>query len=101
MIETFTRKMPTDEMFTGETSLKKWVEESLRVAVTEVVDAELLSSEEEEGAKYAAKTKCISSIMSLALKCATDIPEERMKVKDALVDLQKIRTNFLMDVQEF
>ncbi|KAH9747807.1 protein kinase domain-containing protein [Citrus sinensis] len=101
MIETFTRKMPTDEMFTGETSLKKWVEESLRLAVTEVVDAELLSSEEEEGAEYAAKTKCISSIMSLALKCATDIPEERMKVKDALVDLQKIRTNFLMDVQEF
>lgn len=100
MIETFTRKKPTDEMFTGEMSLKKWVEESLRLSVTEVVDAELLSREEGGEADYAAKKNCISSIMSLALKCATDIPEERMKIKNALVDLKKIRTNFLMDVQE-
>ncbi|KAH9722890.1 hypothetical protein KPL70_006885 [Citrus sinensis] len=29
LMETFTRKKPTDEMFTGEMSLRRWVKESL------------------------------------------------------------------------
>ncbi|ESR62166.1 hypothetical protein CICLE_v10018259mg, partial [Citrus x clementina] len=98
MMETLTRRKPTDEMFTGEMCLKHWVEESLPDAVTDVIDANLLSGEEE--ADVAAKKKCMSSVMSLALKCSAEIPEERMSIKDALVDLKNIKTKFLKDVQQ-
>lgn len=101
MMETFTRRKPTNEMFTGEMSLKQWVAESLPGAVTEVVDANLLSREDEEDADdFAAKKTCISYIMSLALKCSAEIPEERINVKDALADLKKIKKMFLMNVQQ-
>lgn len=97
-METLTRRKPTDDMFTGEVCLKHWVEESLPDAVTDVIDANLLSGEEE--ADIAAKKKCMSSVMSLALKCSEEIPEERMNVKDALANLKKIKTKFLKDVQQ-
>ncbi|XP_024045857.1 probable LRR receptor-like serine/threonine-protein kinase At3g47570 isoform X3 [Citrus clementina] len=101
MMETFTRRKPTDEMFTGEMSLKQWVAESLPDAVTEVVDANLLSREDKEDADdFAAKKTCISYIMGLALKCSAEIPEERINVKDALADLKKIKKMFLMNVQQ-
>ncbi|GAY66918.1 hypothetical protein CUMW_252620 [Citrus unshiu] len=43
LMETFTGKKPTDEMFTGEISLKNWVNESLPHALTDVVDANLMT----------------------------------------------------------
>lgn len=101
MMETFTRKKPTEEMFTEEMSFKQWVAESLPDAVTEVVDANLLSREDEEDADdFAAKKTCISYIMSLALKCSAEIPEERINKKDALADLKKIKIMFLTNVQQ-
>jgi LRR receptor-like serine/threonine-protein kinase FLS2 len=42
LIETFTRKKPTNNIFAGEMSLKRWVEESSAYSVTKVVDAYLL-----------------------------------------------------------
>ncbi|EOY13281.1 Uncharacterized protein TCM_031805 [Theobroma cacao] len=47
LIETLTRKKPTDEMFVGEMSLKHWVTESLPSVLTEVVDGNLLISSKE------------------------------------------------------
>lgn len=101
MMETFTRKRPTDEMFTEEMSLKRWVEVSLPLVVTEVVDADLLSRGGGGGeeADFAAEKNCISSIMQLALKCSAEIPHERMNIKDALFDLEKIKSSYIMDVQ--
>jgi LRR receptor-like serine/threonine-protein kinase FLS2 len=45
LMETFTRKKPTHDMFVGEMSLKCWVEDSLCLLVTKVVDAYLLRTE--------------------------------------------------------
>ena len=85
-------------MFEGEMSLKRWVEESSPHSLSEIVDANLLGREEE--ADFIAKKACVSSIMSLALKCSADIPGERINVKDALVALKKIKTKFVKDVQQ-
>ncbi|KAJ0106211.1 hypothetical protein Patl1_19201 [Pistacia atlantica] len=93
-METFTRKKPTDKMFTGEMSLKHLVESSLSHAVIEVVDANLLR--EQNG--FAAKVKCMVSIMNLALNCCMESPEQRMNMKDALAKLKKMKLQFLKDV---
>ena len=92
LMETFTRKKPTDEMFTGEMSLKHWIKESLPHGLTEVVDANLVR---EVQASYA-KMDCLLRIMHLALGCCMDSPEQRMWMTDVVVKLQKIKQTFLV-----
>jgi LRR receptor-like serine/threonine-protein kinase FLS2 len=93
LMETFTRKKPTDDMFSGEMSLKRWVEESLPLSVTNIVDACLLRTERD----YASLENCMSSTMRLALQCCDEFPEWRINAKSILITLNKIKLNFLQD----
>ncbi|XP_059432525.1 probable LRR receptor-like serine/threonine-protein kinase At3g47570 isoform X3 [Corylus avellana] len=93
LMETFTRKKPTDDMFAGEMSLKHWVEESLPLSTSNVVDANLLRTAED----YAFIDDCISSIMGLALHCCAELPEQRVNAKNISVTLNKIKLKFLQD----
>ncbi|XP_017985236.1 PREDICTED: protein STRUBBELIG-RECEPTOR FAMILY 8 [Theobroma cacao] len=79
LMETFTRRKPTDEIFVGEMSMKHWVKESLSNETIGVADSSLLRSEERH---FMAKANCISSIMELALDCSVELPEKRKDMKD-------------------
>ncbi|XP_028947690.1 probable LRR receptor-like serine/threonine-protein kinase At3g47570 [Malus domestica] len=89
LMETFTKRKPTDEMFVGETSLKQWIASSLLSddAFVEIVDAGLLGTEEDGG--FGSRRDCVSSVMRLALACCAELPEERISMQDALVALKK------------
>ena len=95
LMETFTKKKPTDEMFVAEMSLKQWVASSLSLlnAIVEVVDANLLGKEED--VSFISKKGCLSSLMKLAVACSAESPEERMNMQDALVSLNKIKVKLL------
>ncbi|KAH9679118.1 protein kinase domain-containing protein [Citrus sinensis] len=88
LMETFTKKKPTDEIFVGELSLKRWVNDLLPNSLVEVVDKTLLSGEEKHSA---AKEQCLLSIFSLALECTMESPEKRINAKDIVTRLLKIR----------
>ncbi|KAG2684921.1 hypothetical protein I3760_10G098500 [Carya illinoinensis] len=77
LMETFTRKKPTDDMFIGEMSLKRLVEESFSLSILEVIDANLLSNEND----YAAMETCLSATIGLALHCCADLPKQRIDIK--------------------
>ncbi|XP_041028042.1 probable LRR receptor-like serine/threonine-protein kinase At3g47570 [Juglans microcarpa x Juglans regia] len=94
LMETFTKKKPTDDMFTGEMSLKCLVQESLALSVLEVVDANLLSNEND----YAAMEECLLSTMGLALLCCANSPEQRIGIENILATLNKIKLKFLKDI---
>ncbi|XP_065848551.1 probable LRR receptor-like serine/threonine-protein kinase At3g47570 isoform X3 [Euphorbia lathyris] len=96
LIETFTRKRPTDEMFNLDMSIRQWVKESLPSRVYQLVDPNLVRVDERH---YLDKIDCTSSIMNLALKCCVDVPEERISSKDVLSALNKIKAKLLNDVQ--
>ncbi|KAL5835462.1 hypothetical protein ACOSQ4_014959 [Xanthoceras sorbifolium] len=89
MMETFTRKKPTDNMFEGGMSLKWWVKEALPDSVTEIADANLLGEE-----NLSAKVDCISSTLQLAVSCSEELSERRMDITNVLGKLQKIRKEF-------
>jgi LRR receptor-like serine/threonine-protein kinase FLS2 len=93
LMETFTRKKPTDDMFAGEMSLKRWVEESSAISITEVIDANLLTTESD----YASIEDCISSMMELALHCCAELPKQRVNAKSISIKLNKIKLKFLQD----
>ncbi|KAH9648337.1 protein kinase domain-containing protein [Citrus sinensis] len=88
LMETFTKKKPTDEIFVGELSLKRWVNDLLPTSLVEVADKTLLSREEKHSA---AKEQCLLSIFSLALECTMESPEKRINAKDIVTGLLKIR----------
>jgi LRR receptor-like serine/threonine-protein kinase FLS2 len=96
LMETFTRKKPIDDMFAGEMSLKRWVEESLPLSVTKVADANLLTAERD----YASTKDCISSILGLALHCCAELPEQRVDATNISITLNKIKLKFLQDIGE-
>ncbi|KAK9215047.1 hypothetical protein WN944_007050 [Citrus x changshan-huyou] len=94
LMETFTRKKPTDEMFKEEINLKNWVSGSLPDGLTKVIDVDLLQEE----INFSAKMDCLLSIMHLALDCCMESSEQRISMKDAVAKLMKIKVKFLDDV---
>ncbi|XP_021802527.1 putative receptor-like protein kinase At3g47110 [Prunus avium] len=101
VMETFTRRKPTDEMFDGEMNIKQWIANSLvlpNAKIDEVVDANLLGiGTKQEDDDHVRKRDCISAIMRLALTCCAESPEERISIKEAIATLNKIKTKFLKD----
>ncbi|KAL4341843.1 hypothetical protein GQ457_08G010210 [Hibiscus cannabinus] len=92
VMETFTGKKPTDDMFAGDVSLKCWVKESLPYAADHVVDPNFLNAGEREGS---AVMDCVSSILQLALECSADFAEERIDIQQVVTTLKKIKTIYL------
>ncbi|GAU35479.1 hypothetical protein TSUD_384340 [Trifolium subterraneum] len=82
LMEMFTGKKPTNEMFSEELTLKTWISESMVNSVMEVVDYNLVSQHEKE----------LHEILALALSCCADSPEARIKMTDVTASLIKIKT---------
>ncbi|XP_038998618.1 probable LRR receptor-like serine/threonine-protein kinase At3g47570, partial [Hibiscus syriacus] len=97
LMETVTRKKPTDEMFTGERSLKSWVKESISsTLLNQVVDMNLLST---NGREHSAANNCTLSILQVALECSAESPDERLNTKEIVTKLEKIKTKFLKNTK--
>lgn len=92
LMETFTRKRPSDDMFGGDLSLKRWVELLLSHMPNEVIDANLLMSWEEE--QFDKNMQCVVSVLELALKCCADSPGDRVTMKETHAGLKKIKRLF-------
>ncbi|XP_047957960.1 putative receptor-like protein kinase At3g47110 [Salvia hispanica] len=90
LLEMFTGKKPTDDMFGEERSLKEWVSEALEQnATAEIVASTLLSTEDQY---YSAKELCLLSIFQLAMKCLAVSVDERINMIEAVASLHNIYT---------
>ncbi|XP_057785112.1 probable LRR receptor-like serine/threonine-protein kinase At3g47570 [Salvia miltiorrhiza] len=89
LVEMFTSKKPTDDMFNGEMNIKEWVENALEEnAISGIVAVGLLSREDP---LFWGKLECVESIFDLAMKCLAFSPRERIKMMEAVAPLQKIK----------
>ncbi|KAJ7947136.1 Receptor-like protein kinase [Quillaja saponaria] len=95
LMETFTRKKPTDDMFVGVLSMKSWVNESVPHATIQIMDSNLLSGEEQN---ITVKVLCMSSLMQLALNCCDDSPDERINMEAVSAALNKIKIKFMATI---
>ncbi|CAK9144280.1 unnamed protein product [Ilex paraguariensis] len=75
-----------------EMSLKHWVNDCLPNEIIQVIDANLVTPEDEY---LTVNVQCVSSVLELALKCSIESPEERISVREVVAALQKIRLQFL------
>ncbi|KAM7515055.1 hypothetical protein LguiA_004638 [Lonicera macranthoides] len=97
LMETFTRKKPTDEMFSDILTMRSWVYEASLSPIVQVVDAHLIGRGDED---FLAKKECASSILHLALDCLTNIPTQRINMEDVVVRLNKIKIIFLRNTRK-
>ncbi|KAL8510831.1 hypothetical protein ACS0TY_017589 [Phlomoides rotata] len=90
LMELSLRRKPTDEMFSGELTMKRWVLESFPDKVMEIVDADLVNMDDESRDTHG---NCLVSIVGLALECTADLPQDRPNMTDVLARISKIKLN--------
>jgi LRR receptor-like serine/threonine-protein kinase FLS2 len=94
LLEMFTRKKPTHNMFVEGMNLQKWVgSEFSKPSKREVVDKSLLrrtstSIEEDK------ELNCLSQLISVGLFCTKESPEGRPTMMDIVGTLQSIKDTF-------
>ncbi|XVF11303.1 hypothetical protein REPUB_Repub08aG0015000 [Reevesia pubescens] len=96
LMETFTGKKPTDDIFNGEMNLRRWIYESLPDEVERIIDVTLLQSDQEG---IVAKTRCIKSIMEAAWYYTAESCLERNTMIEVELNLNRIRSCFQMDTE--
>lgn len=73
------------EMFSGEFSLRRWVEAAVPDQVMGIVDNELEGDCKILGVEY------LNSVIQIGLSCASEKPEDRPDMKDVSAMMEKTR----------
>ena len=106
LLEMFTGKIPTDNMFHDSLSLHDFVKETLPEKIIDIIDPAILE-ERQKGEKRMNDTcngnrngsfkihECLILILGIGVACSTEIPRERMNFSAVVVELLSIRKNFL------
>ncbi|XXG41488.1 hypothetical protein AAC387_Pa01g1934 [Persea americana] len=102
LLEIFTGKRPTDEMFNESLSLHQFAKITLPERVIEIIDQSLVSVEveslNESNTHTIAKNRlemCLISTIRVGVACSMISTRDRMEIGDALVEMQGIRDLYL------
>ncbi|XP_040934303.1 probable LRR receptor-like serine/threonine-protein kinase At3g47570 isoform X2 [Gossypium hirsutum] len=102
LLEMFTGKRPTDEIFEEGLSLHNFVKTTLPERMTEIIDPILLQEKVRQGTKKDIILsgniiendrclQCMNSILEIGLTCCTELPSERVDMCDVVTELCSIR----------
>ncbi|XP_058111151.1 probable LRR receptor-like serine/threonine-protein kinase At3g47570 [Magnolia sinica] len=114
LLEMFTGKRPTQDMFKDGLNLHEFVKMALPDQVLEIADRGLLEEQKEEQeqdqeieeeiafshirspeVKRGSVFGCLVSLFGIGVACSVESPRERMQMKDAVNKMQGIRDIFL------
>ncbi|KAK3410774.1 hypothetical protein EUGRSUZ_J02813, partial [Eucalyptus grandis] len=99
VMEMFTGKKPTDEMFMEDLTLHSYVNRAIPDGVAEIVDSRLLEEVFHHRAIHWATTsrqqskaqESLTSILKIGTLCSAEQPGERLDMKEVVVKLQSLR----------
>uniref|UniRef100_A0A0E0JJM6 Receptor kinase-like protein Xa21 n=1 Tax=Oryza punctata TaxID=4537 RepID=A0A0E0JJM6_ORYPU len=89
LLEMFTGKAPTDNMFREGLTLHLHAEMTLPEKISEIIDPALLHVEQYD--TDAEILTCLSSVIEVGVSCSKENPSERMDMKHAAAKLNRIR----------
>lgn len=86
ILEMFTRKRPTDNLFSGDKDLQKWASMHLLGNFLDIVDHQLKQKE-----WLPAYADGMVRILNIGLRCASKSPEERPTMRDVSVMIKNVK----------
>lgn len=93
LLEVFLRRRPTDAMFVGELNIRQYVQQAFTRNLLDLVDEQLALH---DGASCTSKLDgFLAPVFELGLLCSSDLPEQRMSMRDVVVALKKIRMDYI------
>ncbi|GAA0153398.1 hypothetical protein LIER_11646 [Lithospermum erythrorhizon] len=92
LLEVFTRKKPSDEMFNEGSSLRSWVSDAASGSLFEVIDTTILQPDDEFSNK---KLQAANSLIELGLNCSLESHDRRPNMIEALATLKKIKRDLI------
>lgn len=99
LIEIFTGRSPTDDMFRDGMSLHSFAEASLPDKVMDIADSNIWLHEglhSENDTTHTTRIKeCLSSVIKLGVLCSRHLPIERLSVSDAAAEMHSIRDLYI------
>ncbi|XP_028056139.1 probable LRR receptor-like serine/threonine-protein kinase At3g47570 [Camellia sinensis] len=108
LLEMFTGKRPTDNMFNDSLSLHNFAKMALPEQVASVVDPTLIQQREIEEASSSTENtrnqsstgshkiyECLISILNIGIACSQELPRDRPTINHIVTQLLVIKNNFL------
>ncbi|KAL4190315.1 hypothetical protein AMTRI_Chr07g75120 [Amborella trichopoda] len=97
LLELFTGKKPTDDIFTNRTNHCEFVKRAYPHRVIEIVDKRLLDAGGTNGGleRLYEMQPCLVAILGIGLSCSLESPKERMDMRGVLKNLQDIKNEVL------
>ncbi|KAM3225328.1 hypothetical protein ACQJBY_058217 [Aegilops geniculata] len=107
LLEVFSGKRPTNAMFVGESSLRRWVSQAFPAKLVDVLDEKLQQGEEmnlafhhqtintsSSSSSISCNGNFLVSIFQLGLECSDDSPSQRASMSDVVVRLKNIKKDY-------
>ncbi|KAM5554471.1 hypothetical protein ABKV19_022714 [Rosa sericea] len=92
LLEMFTGRRPTDNMFQGTLNLHSFVRKALPKQVREIVDPVLVPQNiEAEISAWVKIEDNLISILEVGVACSAELPRERLAISDAMAEMCRIR----------
>ncbi|XP_050236384.1 probable LRR receptor-like serine/threonine-protein kinase At3g47570 [Mercurialis annua] len=91
LLEMFTGKRPTDDIFKDGLSLHNFVERALPEQVIPIIDPNLQLREDANHILI----ECLISIFEIGISCSSESPQERLNIDDVVAQLSSIRRKVL------
>uniref|UniRef100_A0A1J3JPP3 non-specific serine/threonine protein kinase n=1 Tax=Noccaea caerulescens TaxID=107243 RepID=A0A1J3JPP3_NOCCA len=91
LLEMFTGKRPTNELFGGDLTLNSYTKSALPERVLDIADKSILHTGLRVGFPIA---ECLTLILEMGLRCCEESPTNRLATSDATKELISIRERF-------
>ncbi|XP_019163084.1 PREDICTED: probable LRR receptor-like serine/threonine-protein kinase At3g47570 [Ipomoea nil] len=99
LLEIFTGKSPTSDIFNNGLTLHNYVRVALPKQVTEVVDPKLFHTSANATSKSLVHRdlilECLISIFKIGIACSVELPRDRMNIGNVLKELHSIKDTLL------
>jgi len=100
LIELFTGKSPTNDMFKDGISLHHYAKVAFPDNVMEIADANIWLREganSSNDARHITRiNECLSSVIQLGIMCSKQLPTERLSMSDAAAEMHSIRDKYII-----